>query len=259
MMLVCAALEGKGANWHWSGKSIGLFAGSVLLLWPAAFLKLSFLKAYLFMAYLAVFRKSPWGHITFLDTWRLRFEQSPGEWLLLAIAVILCFRFCDSAMRRLLTPVLLFAGLMLIALLRVNTETPRYMLPFLPAMQLAAGFIFASTLKNANPLVRNASAAAICLLLFLNTGAQIRAHPIRPAPRLAKLLATLRNQDLTNKKLLVPQDDLPMIHYYLPNILLSGYVSEEERSAMLARERFDAVLDRDKLTASHTKLLNDER
>lgn len=259
VMLVYAALDGRLTDWRWMGKSTALFAGTVMLLWPAAILKLSFLKAYLFMAYLAVFRKSPWGHITFLDTWRLRFEQSPGEWLLLAIAVVLYFGFCDSATQRLLLPVLLFAGLMLIALLRVTTETPRYMLPFLPALQVAAGFTFASTLKTTKPLVRNVYAAAICLLLFLNTGAQIRAHPIRPAPRLAALLASLHNQDLTNKKLLVPQDDLPMIHYYLPGILLSGYVSDEERSAMLARERFDVVLDRDKLTASHTSLLTDER
>jgi hypothetical protein len=259
VMLTCAALDGRATDWRWIGMSTALFAGSVLLLWPAAILKLSFLKAYLFMAFLAVFRKSPWGHITFFDTWRLRFGQSPGEWLLLAIAVVFYFGFCDSATRRLLMPVLLFASLMLIVLLRVTTETPRYMLPFLPALQLAAGFIFASILKNAKPVMRNACAVAICLVLLWNTAAQVRAHPIRPAPRLGAILASLRNQELTNKKVLAPQDDLPMIHYYLPGIVLSGYVSDQERSALLARERFDAVLDGDKLTASHTSLLNDER
>jgi hypothetical protein len=44
------------------------------------------------------------------------------------------------------------------------------------------------------------------------------------------------------KKLLVPQDDLPMIHYYFPGANLWGYVDEQEKTAWLTRERFDVVL-----------------
>jgi len=175
-----------------------------------------------------------------VETWRQRLVESPGEWILFAVAAILYFRFCDSATRKLLMPVVLYGVLMLIVLLRVNTETPRYMLPFLPAFQIAAGFVFASVLKNWKPALRFASTAAILSLLFWNTYAQLRAHPILPAPRLAELLARVR--DLEGQRLLAPQNDLPMIHYYLPGVILSGYADQRERSVMLAQDNFDAVL-----------------
>jgi hypothetical protein len=211
------------------------------------------------MTYLAIFRKSPWGDVSFLETWRLRFTESPWEWLVLAIAVVLYFRFCDAASRRLLLPLFLYAGLMLLVLLRVTTDTPRYMLPFLPALQVAAGFTFASILKSWKPAWRGAAAGAICLLLLWNTAAQIRAHPILPAPRLAAVLACVNEQGLADKKMLVPQNDLPMIHYYVPGTLLRGYVNDQERSTILASGRFDAVLDRDKTCPSRTSLLNVEK
>ncbi len=258
-MLVCFAMDRRPAGSRRLGKSALLFAGVVLALWPAAVLKLSFVKAYLFMAYLAVVRKSPWGSVGFVDTWRLRFGHSHFEWLLLAIAVVLYFRFCDSPTRRIVFPVFLYAALMLAVLLRVNTETPRYLLPFLPALQIGAGVTFAAVLSKWKPWIRTGAATAICCMLLWNTTAQIRAHPILPAPRLAAVLASIRDQDLAARKLLVPQDDLPMIHYYFPATRLSGYVNDQERSAALARERFDAVLDRDKTLASRTSIANDDR
>ncbi len=223
-------------------KSLFLFFATVLFLWPAAVLKLSFLKAYLFMAYLALVRKSPWGEAGFVETWRRRLVESPWEWILFGVAAILYFRFCDSAMRKTLAPVVLYGVLMLVVLLRVNTETPRYMLPFLPAFQIATGFVFASVLKNWKPALRFASTAAILLLLFWNTYAQLRAHPILPAPRLAEVLDRVRREKLDGQRLLAPQNDLPMIHYYLPGVIVSGYADQRERSLMLAQDNFDAVL-----------------
>ena len=191
-----------------------MFLGIVLILWPAGLLKLTFVKAYVFMAYLALIRKSPWGNVTFAETWRLRFTHSPWEWILVAAAVVLYASICPPKTRRRLFPVAVYAGLMLLVLLRVNTDTPRYMLPFLPAMHLLAGFTFASVLMRWKPVARASAAAAICALLLWNTVSQVRAHPILPAPRLAAVLASLRDRNLNGKRLLAPQDDLPMIHYY---------------------------------------------
>ncbi|HYL37275.1 MAG TPA: hypothetical protein VEV17_15265 [Bryobacteraceae bacterium] len=230
------------ASWRLLGRSLLLFTAAVLLLWPAAVLKLAFLKAYLFMAYLAWFRRAPWGNVSFTETWRLRFVHSPWEWLLLAAGALLCVRFCDASTRRLLRPLFLYGGLMLLVLLRVTSDTPRYLLPFLPALQIASGFTFASILKNWRPALRYAGAAAVSLLLLWNTSSQIRVHPILPAPRLAAVLDSLRQPALADKRLLAPQDDVPMIHYYLRGTSVRGYVNDQEREAILARERFDAVV-----------------
>jgi hypothetical protein len=212
------------------------------VLWPGAVLKLSFLKAYLFMAYLALYRPSPWGRVSVLETWRLRFTHSPVEWLLVAGAVLAYFLFCDRPTRRSLFPVLLYASLMLLVVLRVATDTPRYTLPFLPAFHLFAGLVFASILKGWKPLPQAVAASAVCLLVLWNAAAQIAAHPILPAPRLHAELVKLGERHPEGKKLLVPQDDLPMIHYYFPGANLWGYVDEQEKTAWLTRERFDVVL-----------------
>jgi hypothetical protein len=42
-------------------RALALFLITVLIVWPGAIIKLSFVKAYLFMAYLAVFRKGAWA------------------------------------------------------------------------------------------------------------------------------------------------------------------------------------------------------
>jgi hypothetical protein len=238
LVVVLIACAGK----RQSLKAIFLFFGTVLALWPSGLIKLSFVKAYLFMGYLAIFRKSPWGDAGFLETWRLRFTQSPAEWILLALAAIVYFCFCDYHTRCALAPVVLYGALMLMALLRVNSETPRYLLPFLAAFQLAAGMTFASVLKGWKSEARFAAAASICVLLLWNTYAQVRAHPILSAPRLADVLAKVRVEKLEGKKLLAPQNDVPMLHYYVPGIVLSGYVNEQERSEFLSRSDFDAVL-----------------
>ena len=239
LLLALAAFADKGK----AVKSLVLFLATVLIVWPAAVLKLSFAKAYLFMTYLALFRRSPWGEAGFFETWRHRFVQSPGEWILLAIAAVLYCRPGQSVARKTLVPVTLYGVLMLVALLRVNSDTPRYMLPFLPAFQIAAGFTLASAIGICRPAARWISTAAILLAMLSSTYAQIRAHPVLPAPRPSEVLAAVRSQNLEGKRLLAPQNDVPMIHYYLREVVLSGYVSAQERSGLLAQDRFDAVLN----------------
>ncbi len=81
-VLVATLLAFAPRDWRCIAKSALTFTATVLAMWPAAIFKLAFLKAYLFMAYLAIVRKSPWGDVSFADTWRLRFTHSPWEWLL---------------------------------------------------------------------------------------------------------------------------------------------------------------------------------
>ncbi len=241
VLIACRLRSPSQSSERWITKSMLTFLATVLFLWPAALLKLSFVKAYLFMAYLALMRQSPWGGIGFVEVWRLRFAQSPVEWLLLVLAAVLYFRL-EASVRTMLAPLLLFGVLMLCVLLRVNSETPRYMLPFLPAFETAAGFVFASVLSSRAPALRFASSAVILVLAFSGTYTQLRTHPIRPAPRLAAVLDQVRAEKLKGQKLLAPQNDLPMIHYYVPGVILSGYVAERERSMLLGQDTFDAVL-----------------
>jgi hypothetical protein len=192
------------------------------------------------MTYLAVSRKSPWGQVSFLETWRLRVAQSPWEWVLLGLAGFLFVRVCSIEIRRLVMPAVVYAGLMILVVLRVNTDTPRYLLPFLPALQFASGIVFAAAAAKWRWRTQVAAAVVFCSLILGNTASQMRAHPIRPAPSIAANLRAIG--DLKAKTLLVPQYELPMIHYYFPELDLWGYADDTERATLAARLRFDGIL-----------------
>jgi hypothetical protein len=137
-------------DWRLALRAAGVFIATVFILWPGAILKLSFVKAYLFMAYLAVFRKAPWGNETLLETWLERFVNSPVEWIVIVAALGLFFTSAQLRRKSMLYPFLIFAGLMIGATLRVTTGAPRYALPFMPALQVFAGLVIAEQVGQAS-------------------------------------------------------------------------------------------------------------
>ena len=110
-------------------RSAGLFLATVLIIWPASLLKLSFVKIYMVMAYLAIFRKNAWG-VTISETWIGRFRTSPVEWVLLLIAIgILAARW----KQRNSEPACVFLGfalLTILATLRLPSSGTRNTTPF---------------------------------------------------------------------------------------------------------------------------------
>ncbi len=62
----------------WAARTVVLFLGIAAALWPMGVLRLNFVKSYLFMAYLALFRHNVWGSaISLGETWRLRLAVPP--------------------------------------------------------------------------------------------------------------------------------------------------------------------------------------
>jgi hypothetical protein len=229
-------------DWKFARNSTLALLGTILVVWPAAILKLSLLKTYMFMAYLSLFRKAPWGEVTFADTWLIRFRNSPVEWLLLAACLAACARIKCRGERRVLIPFLSFGGLMLLALLRMKTDSVHYMTPFLPPLLVFTGWTLANALSAWGARAGYLAAAVLCLLVFWNTDRQQREHPRREDPRPRALLAQVREQGLGDKELLVPQGDIPPLHYYFPRTRLKGYVDQSDIKRETAQRRFDAVL-----------------
>lgn len=240
VLVACGYLERHRLAFGWQLvlRSAAVFAAIVILLHPAAITKLAFAKSYLFFAYLSVQRKGPWGNVTFLETWRRRFENSPVEWILIAIAVFLWVRYRDLPGRREGIPFLLFAGLMLATMLRVLTTGLRYVLPFLPAFLVFTAFVLSGLLARYRPAVRAGAMALIGAALLVNALRFSAAHPFGPDPHPALLIAQVKERNLGAARLLVPHDDLPTLHYYFPDADLTAYLDEAE----LPGGPFDAVV-----------------
>ncbi len=170
-----------GADLRFLVKSLALFLATVLAVWPAGILRLSFVKAYAVMAYLSLMRESPWGHAGFIETWRTRIFDSPVEWSLIVLALLLGFRNRGPHFYEMK----LFAALMIVATVRVFTSTPRYSLAFMPALDLLAGL---TLLPSLGRLRRPASLAVVALAvagLYAVAWLQVARRPTIPNPRSA--------------------------------------------------------------------------
>ena len=243
-LVMCAYFE-RGrlrANWRFAAKSAAAFAGTVAIVWPAALYKLSFIKAYAFMAYLAVIRKAAWGNAGFQETWGSRLLNSPLEWAVIIAALIIYLGRRKRKENRIAYPMLIYAALMIGATLKVFSETPRYALPFMPALDLFAGIVLTTLLALRWKPAGVAAAVVLLVGLYVEAVTQALRHPIHPEPRPPAVLALVRESNLVNQALLVPQDDLPMLHYYFPATRLRGYYTEVPAPSDLEGFRADAVL-----------------
>ncbi len=225
-VMICGYLARQRlqVTWRFALNSVLVFAGTVFLLWPAAILKLTFIKAYAFMAYLALARKSPWGQITFAQTWSQRFRDSPVEWLLILAGLALFVRYRE----RRLFPFVIYATFALLAVLRVNSDAPRYLLVFVPALLLMAGISIGLFLGRFRPGIGACIVVLLCLLTAWNTHRQFKSHPAFGNAREREVLAFIRDHGLEDKELSVPQSEVPTLHYYFPRTRLHGYVDASE-------------------------------
>jgi hypothetical protein len=227
-------------NWKWRDwrrftlRSVAVFVGVVLLVWPAAIFKLSFTKAYFFMTYLAVFRKTPWDDLTLTQTWALRFSRAPVEWGLVVLSL-----FVFALRRKHLKGVsyawvlLCFAGMMLLTCLRVTSGNPRYISPFFPALQVFSGIVLASAMSGFRAPVRYLLLAPVAILLFWSAHRQYMLMPLPSTHRETALLEYVKSHGLEHKFLLVQGMDVPLFHYYFPHIRLRSYVEEQEIPELL--------------------------
>jgi hypothetical protein len=214
-------------------RSLLVFCITVLVFHPASVLKLTFLKAYVFMAYLALFRKSPWGDVTLLHTWSRRFANAPLEWLLFAIALALFF-FCSLSLnRRYSRPLIYFGGLMVVVTLRVLTLEPRYLLPFLPVLEVFAAWTIGALITQWPARLRVPAVALLCALMFTNTVFYVVRNPVTINIAARQLINTIRTQHLEAATIVLPQHELPMVHYYDPQASLEGYIDQQSFSEML--------------------------
>jgi len=209
-------------GWRTAGASLGLFIATVLVGWPAAIYKLSFVKGYLFMAYLALFRKAPWGTEGVFDVWRTRLLDSPLEWAAILASLFLYFQTRSDNGKPRTYPILVYTTLMLAATARVVSSSPRYSLLFMPLLDIFAALTLVPFLMEApRRVVYGALTLSWGFLGIDEYRLFTRNHT--PDPRPPAILKYIRENGLEEKTLLVPQDDLPMIHYYFPRMHLHGY------------------------------------
>jgi len=244
-MLVCAyLLRGQlNPDMAFAAWTIGWFVATVLVLWPGAILKLSFVKAYLFMAYLALFRNGAWGAgATVGETWRLRLVESPVPWILAAAGAVYFIKQWREI--RLLIPFAVFTIAMSAAILPVKTAAARYSLPVWPGLILFAAFSTGMALAKWKPAARFAAVAVLCVAMLATSWLSVRSGLPHLNQRCVAMLALIRDQDLSRKVILVPHEDWPMLHYYFSGSHFRQYDDAGTIPEHVRNGGIDGVIDR---------------
>jgi uncharacterized membrane protein YfbV (UPF0208 family) len=117
---------------------------------------------------------------------------------------------------------LVYAALMVAATARILNSLPRYSLLFMPALDIFAAVTLIPFLMAAPRRVMYAALALFFGFFGLDEYRLFnRNHTQDPRPPV--VLNYIRENRLQENTLLVPQEDLPMIHYYFPRMHLHGY------------------------------------
>jgi hypothetical protein len=200
-------------------------------------------KAYIFMAYLALFRHNAWGpDATISGTWWLRFVQSPLPWLLAAAGFVFLFRRWRES--NVLIPFAVFSVLMACAIFPVKTDMARYTLPLWPGLVLLAAFSTGLVLANWKPAARITATALLCIVMLASAWPSLRARLPRRNLRCEAMLALIRDRHLTAATLLVPHEDVPMLHYYFPEAKLKHYEDVATIPGVIRTGVVQGVIDR---------------
>jgi uncharacterized membrane protein len=212
----------------------------LVVAWPAAVFKLSLVKAWLFMAYLALGRTSAWGEVGFFESWGSRLADSPVEWVLVAAGLVIFL--VKRPKLRAAVPAMLVGVLMLASVLRVVSTDYRYTTMYFPAFELVAAMSLAHVLVRARRVAAYVLAVAACIALLWSSEGHFKIAS-RETDRAAwAMIDFVRSENLGTRRMLVPQSTVPVLHFYFPEAVLRGYETEQEAAALSAAGKFDGVL-----------------
>jgi hypothetical protein len=224
-------------------KSIGIFLATSLILWPAGILKLEPVRSYIFMAYLAIFRKGAWGNTTLAQTWLLRFLCEPAEWIYIVVAIALWWTVPNKRQKVAALPFLSYGILMLVVMFKVNATLPHYVLPYLCPLAVFAGITLGAFLQEMPLLRGRLIAAVLILMLWVGSYEFVRAHLPFETSRTLQIINSANSRPLDGKVLLAPQEDVSVLHYYFPHAKLVLYLNEEDKKRLLAQgQTYDVIL-----------------
>jgi hypothetical protein len=195
------------------------------------------------MAYLALVRHDTWGvGATVTQTWWLRLVQSPLPWLLAAIGTVYFVQHWREL--RVLFPFAIFTLAMSAAIFPVKTDMARYVLPLWPGPVLFAALSAGIVLAKWKPAPRVAAIACLSAAMLATTWPGVRSSLPQHDARTEGMLALIRDQGLSQKVLLVPHEDIPMLHYYFAGSHFKQYYDEAAIPEQLRSGGIDAVIDR---------------
>jgi len=216
-------------GWRWLAGLLGrgalVFLATLLVIWPKGLLELNALKGYLYLAYMALYRKT-FSPISPIELWGFKLRTYPLEFVLLGLALAVCLLgFRRLTNRRVTAPFLVYALAFLAVTLVITAPFTYYHASLTMALAVLTGIAFGEITKR----IPRVGMAAL-LVVVLGSLAALDASYYRETVRArsasgngtAEVLSYLRAHQ-SAQKIFVPYTMVPPLHFYQPELTLIGY------------------------------------
>jgi hypothetical protein len=213
-------------------KLLGLFARgaacfvvTLAILWPPGVFKLNGLKGYMYLAYMALGRKT-FAPIGPLDLWGYKLRVYPLEFVLLVAAMVIGAAWLwRTRSFRAAAPFLSYGIAFFCATLVITLPYTYYHASLTMALAVVTGVLFGEFWNRMNGMARGiALLAVLASLTALDVGfyrEQARDNSATPVGT-ADVLAYLRTHPVPGP-IFVPFAMVPPLHYYRPDVTTAGY------------------------------------
>ena len=221
----------------------GVFLITLTIVWPFGVLNLNAAKGYLYLAYMAVSRKT-FTPIGPLDLWTFKIKTYPFEFLPALGALIFAILVWRKLQHRAAaTPWVVYTLLFLGATMVITLPYTYYHASLLASSCVLAGIVYGEWWTRNGAAMRLVVLAAILVTLGVSATTYYRETERRPeAPQLAAGVLRLAAQQ-PSTALLVPFEVVPTLHYYYPSVRTVGY-DTDWTTERLAAEAIDAAPSR---------------
>ena len=251
-LIISVWLQGRELFSSWSSKDFlvravivpaALFFGTIFVVWPAALLKLSLVRNYIFFAYFAVVRGGEYGTQAFWEVWINRFVHSPVEYFLLIPATALAILRVKQ--HRWYLPFLIYPFLVFICTFRNTSTSPTYISSLLPPLFILSGIVIADLLGKLAKPKRKVVSTIIVLVLFGSCYFRFFLPMSRQLPeqKLKYVVNYIQKNGLYDGHTLIDRDFLPTLHYYFPTKVFSSYRKNNETFQSIVEKLRDNSYD----------------
>ncbi len=214
-------------------KGAGIFLLVTAVLWPKGILQLNLARGYLYLAYIAVYRRT-FSPISPAALWQSRLLWYPLEFVPAALVLFLTIFYIRRFRHRNETlPFLIYACMFLAITLVVTAPYTHYYGSLLLTCGVLGGVVFGEIWLRAQRAPR---AALLALTVAAMGGMAVdyyrEAIRIIPSPYVADVLKYARGQAGDSTPLYVPYTLVPTLHYYQPGLTVLGYDVDETPGAI---------------------------
>jgi hypothetical protein len=213
---------GWKAAWQLFLRGIAAFIAAVLIVWPKGVLQLGALKGYLYLAYMALSRKTftPIGPV---QLWFFKLTAYPEEFVIPIAALLASIIFWKKlANRQAILPFVVYSWMFIVATIFITLPYTYYHASLLMSLAVVVGAMFGELWRR--PILARVSASLVLLasLVFMTVRYYGETTEVRSDqdPR-RNLLAYLGTHQTKNTY--VPFILVPTLHFYRPEQNTSGY------------------------------------